>query len=61
MYNVIYNELVDAGVVFVLDCPVYTDIEGNEVTEDVRFGKKQEIKITHPDYVVSSDETGCNT
>ena len=32
MYDVIYDELVDAGVVFVLNCPMYTDIEGNEVT-----------------------------
>ena len=61
MYDIIYDELVDDGLAFVLDCPVYTDVEGNEVTEDERFGKKQEIKITHPHYVVFANETGCNT
>ena len=40
MYDVIYDELVDACVAFVLDCPVCTYVEGDKVTEDKWFGKK---------------------
>jgi len=61
MYDVIYDDLVDAGVAIILDVPVFTDWHGNEVTEDEHFGVAQEIKITHPDYIIFADERGCNT
>jgi len=61
MYDVIYDELVEAGVAIHLDNPVFTDRDGKEVEEDERFGLKQDIKITHPHYIMFADETGCNT
>ena len=61
MYDVIYDELVKACVAINLDYPVFTDRDGKEVEEDERFGLKQDIKITHPHYIMFADETGCNT
>ena len=61
MYDVIYDEMVDAGVAVKLDKPIYTDRKGNEVEESKRFGMKQDIKITHPNYILFADESGCNT
>ena len=61
MYDVIYDEMVDAGVAVKLDTPIYTDRKGNEVEESKRFGLKQDIKITHPNYILFADESGCNT
>jgi len=39
MYDIIYDELVDAGVAIKLDSPVFTDRDGNEVNKDERFDK----------------------
>jgi hypothetical protein len=61
MYDVIYDELVDAGVAIKLDSPVFTDRNGKEVSKNERFGKEQDIKITHNHYILFADETGCNT
>ena len=61
MYDVIYDEMVDARVARVLEYPVFTDISGKEVDESQRFGKKQDIEITHKQYILFADETGCNT
>jgi len=61
MYDVIYDELVEAGVALNLDNPMFTDYNGIEVEEDERFGLKQDIKITHLHYIMFADETGCNT
>ena len=61
MYDIIYDELVEGGVAINLDNPVFTYRSGKEVEEDERFGLKQDIKITHPHYIMFADETGCNT
>ena len=61
MYDVIYDEMVDARIAIKLDVPVFTDRHGNEVDENNRFGLKQDIKITHPHYLIFADESGCNT
>jgi len=61
IYNVMYDKLVDAGVAINLDVPVFTDWHENEVTEDEYFGLVQEIKITHPRYIIFVDGTGCST
>ena len=44
MYEVIYDEMVDAGVAIELQTPIFTDIDGNPVDEAERFGMKQKIK-----------------
>ena len=33
MYEVIYDEMVDAGVAIALQTPIFTDIDGNPVDE----------------------------
>ncbi len=58
MYDVIYDEMVDAGVSVALSSPIYTDMEGNQVLdESLRVGLKQEIMITKPSYILFADES----
>ena len=38
MYDVIYDELVDAGIAIYREKHVFTDKEGTEVDESERFG-----------------------
>ena len=40
MYDIIYDEMVDAGVAEKLDTPVFFNQEGEIVEEFNRFGKK---------------------
>jgi hypothetical protein len=61
MYDVIYDEFVDANVARALDTPVFMDRLGNIVEEEKKFGEAIDIEITHPDYILFGDETGCNT
>ena len=61
MFDVIYDELVDAKVAVVREEPVFTDREGNIVEESKAFGLLQDIEVTHPEYILFGDETGCNT
>ena len=61
MYNVIYDDLVDAGIAVYREKPVFTDREGNNVNESDRFGLIQDILITHPHYLIFADESGFNT
>ena len=61
MYEVIYDEMVDAGVAIELQTPIFTDIDGNPVDEAERFGMKQKIKITKPGWILFADESGFST
>ena len=61
MYNVIYDEMIDAGIAERRASPRYTDRVGNEVEESQRFGLKQDTKIIRPEYLLFADETGCST
>ena len=61
MYDVIYNEMVDAGISEPLDRPIFTDIHGIEVGEADAFGKEQDTMIKNAHYLLFADETGCNT
>jgi hypothetical protein len=61
MYDVIYDEFVAANVARALETPVFMDRLGNIVEEDQKFGESIDIEITHPDYILFGDETGCNT
>jgi hypothetical protein len=57
MYNVIYDEFIDAGVAVVLEEKVSMDREGNICEEADRFGEPCDIKckITHPEYILFAD------
>ena len=61
MYEVIYDEMVDAGVAIALQTPIFTDVDGNPVDESERFGMKQAIKITKPGWILFADESGFST
>ena len=62
MYEVIYDEMVDACVAVPLQNPIFTDING--IPEDYktkRFGLKQNIKITKPEWILFADKKRFNT
>ena len=40
MYEVIYDEMLDAGIAISLQIPIFTDIDGNSVDEAKHFGLK---------------------
>jgi hypothetical protein len=61
MYDVIYDEFVGAGVARKLPQEVFMDRLGNIVEKEKKFGEAIDIEITHPDYILFGDETGCNT
>jgi hypothetical protein len=61
MYDVIYDEMLDAKVAILLDEPIYTDIRGNVVEETERFGLLQHMTITKPSFIVFADESGFST
>lgn len=63
MYDVIYDNMVEAGVARTLEHPVFMDADGNVVDEDdpKRLGLACDIEIIHPDMILFADETGCNT
>jgi hypothetical protein len=63
MYDVIYDNMVEAGIAEKLAQPVFMDANGDVVDKDDpnRLGLECDIKITHPDYLLFADETGCNT
>ena len=61
MYDVIYNEMVDANIAIELVTHTFTDQYGNTVDEDNRFGLQQNIQIIHPSYIMFADESGFST
>jgi hypothetical protein len=60
MYEVIYDEFVDANVAIATP-PYFTDAEGKIVDESDRYGHAQTIKITKPDWILMADESGFST
>jgi hypothetical protein len=61
MYDVIYDQMVDAGVARVREIAVFMNRSGDIVDEASKFGEPCDIEILHPDYILFGDETGCNT
>eukprot|EP00804_Cyclotella_cryptica_P012319 CCRYP_020814-RA/>CCRYP_020814-RA protein AED:0.79 eAED:0.45 QI:0/0/0/0.5/1/1/2/0/161 len=59
MYDVIYDEMLDAKVAILLVEPIYPDIHGNVVEKTKRFGLLQHMKI--PSFVVFANESGFST
>jgi hypothetical protein len=56
MYEVIYDEMVDACVAVSLQIPIFTGINGiPEDHETKRFGLAQPIKITKPEWILFAD------
>ena len=62
MYECVYKELVEAGIAKVLDTPRWINEKGETVEkEEEAFGCQVEVEVTHPNYFLMADETGCNT
>ena len=61
MYDVLYDEFVDAGIAEQLEEPIWTDKEGNRVDESDAYGFIQDIKITKEYMLAFADEIGFNT
>jgi hypothetical protein len=62
MYDVIYNNMVEAGIAMSLVEPICTDKQGNEVEVSGTeiFGLPCDIEILHPEFILFADETGWN-
>jgi hypothetical protein len=75
MYDVIYDNLVNAGIAVKLPESVFMNASGNivdnpdgvlnseivNIFEDKPLGLPCDTKIIHPEYLLFFDETGCNT
>ena len=61
IYDVIYDEMVDAKIAIELVLHTSTDQYGNTVDEEDQFGMKQNIRITHPSYIMFANESGFST
>ncbi len=62
MYEVTYDEMVDDCAAVTLQNPIFTDInEKPKDDETKRFGLKQNIKITKPEWILFANESGFNT
>ncbi len=61
MYNIMYNEMIDAKIAKKLEDANFMDCDGKVADESNCFGKKVDIEMTHPDYCIFGDETGCKT
>jgi hypothetical protein len=61
MYDVIYDQLVDARVACLREIPVFMNQAGEIVDESEKYGELVDIEVLHPEYILFGDETGCNT
>ncbi len=61
MYNVIYNEMVDANIAIELEGHTFTDQYGCATDEEGRFGLKQDIQIIYPSHIMFANESGFST
>ena len=63
MYDVIYDQMVEAGVAEYREKPVYCDKEGNVVSDNSnkKYGRPCTMKLTKTANILFGDETGCNT
>ncbi len=63
MYDIVYDEMVEARRAKLLegDECIYNDRYGNPISEEFGFGEKIDTKLTHPQYLLIDEETGCNT
>lgn len=64
MYDVIYEEMLDAKVAIRRLEKVFTDRHGTQIVEedsDLAYGLLQDIEIIKPEYILFADEAGFNT
>jgi hypothetical protein len=62
MYNLVYDQMKQAGVLEDLEEPVWMNLAGDIVSSEAEaFGEKVSQIVKHPDYVMFVDEVGNNT
>jgi hypothetical protein len=62
MYDVLYHNMVEAGIARKLDNPVMRNSKGEIVENAVdALGLPTKYELIHPDHLIFFDETGCNT
>jgi hypothetical protein len=61
MYDIIYNELVVAGIARPREVAVSLDRADDVCEKEDQYGELCELELTHPGYLLFADETGCNT
>ena len=62
MFNILYKEMVHAGVAEKREEPVFLDEFGNIVIDETKaYGRRSTHKVTHPQKLFMFDETGGNT
>ncbi len=50
MYDIIYDEMIDAKIAKKMEVQIFMDLDGEVVDESNCFGKKVDVEITHPEY-----------
>ena len=61
MYDVIYDDIVDAKIAKLLDSPVVIDRFGEKVYKNKKLGRKVNSILTHSNYLFFADESGYST
>ena len=62
MYDLVYEQMDEAGVLQDLEEPVWLNLAGEIVASEAEaFGEKVTQTVKHPDYVLFVDEVGNNT
>ncbi len=61
MYDIIYDKIINARDCREDEGTFFLNGKGKVVEECDCFGKKVDTKLTHPEYCLVANETGCNT
>jgi hypothetical protein len=62
MYDLVYEQMGEAGVLEDLEQPVWMNLAGDIVSSEAEsFGEKVSQVVKHPEYVLFVDEVGNNT
>ena len=62
MYDLVYKQMDEAGVLEDLEEPVWMNLAGDIVNSEAEaFGEKVSQTVKHPDYVLFVNEVGNNT
>jgi hypothetical protein len=62
MYDLVYEQMAQAGVLENLEEPVWMNLAGETVSSEAEsFGEKVSKTMKHPDYVLFVDKVGNNT
>ena len=52
--------MIDVKIATKIEDPIFMDFDGDVVDELNCSGKKVDVEMTHPEYCIFGEETGCN-